>query len=287
MKHPAMKQILSIQSHVAYGYVGNRAATLPLQRLGHEVTVINTVQFSNHTGYLKWTGEVFSAAHIESIIEGLESLGALQKMDALLTGYLGDPAIGEIILSVLDRLPEGTRWLCDPVMGDVGRGFFVRPGIPDYFRQKALARASIITPNQFELEYLAGRQILTLDDARKACRMIHEMGPETVLLTSLIHDGTRDDEIQMLASSKSGEQFLATTPRLKFDPAPNGAGDCTSALFLGHILSGAQLDQALSKTASSIFALFEKTLAAGRRELNMIAAQDDFARPAPLAVMTL
>lgn len=287
MKHPAMKQILSIQSHVAYGYVGNRAATLPLQRLGHEVTVINTVQFSNHTGYLKWTGEVFSAAHIESIIEGLESLGALQKMDALLTGYLGDPAIGEIILSVLDRLPEGTRWLCDPVMGDVGRGFFVRPGIPDYFRQKALARASIITPNQFELEYLAGRQILTLDDARKACRMIHEMGPETVLLTSLIHDGTRDDEIQMLASSKSGEQFLATTPRLKFDPAPNGAGDCTSALFLGHILSGAPLDQALSKTASSIFALFEKTLAAGRRELNMIAAQDDFARPVPLAVMTL
>jgi pyridoxine kinase len=117
--------------------------------------------------------------------------------------------------------------------------------------------------------------------------MIHEMGPETVLLTSLIHDGTRDDEIQMLASSKSGKQFLVTTPRLQFDPAPNGAGDCTSALFLGHILSGAPLDQALSKTASSIFALFEKTLAAGRRELNMIAAQDDFARPAPLAVMTL
>ncbi|WP_119943168.1 pyridoxal kinase PdxY [Neorhizobium sp. NCHU2750] len=282
-----MKQILSIQSHVAYGYVGNRAATLPLQRLGHEVTVINTVQFSNHTGYLKWTGEVFSAAHIESILDGLESLGALEKMDALLTGYLGDPAIGDIILQLLDRLPKHIRWLCDPVMGDVGRGFFVRPGIPDYFRQKALARASIITPNQFELEYLAGRQILTLDDAVKACRMIHETGPEIVLLTSLIHDGTRDDEIQMLASSKSGEQFLATTPRLPLDPAPNGAGDCTSALFLGHILSGATLDEALSKTASSIFALFEKTRQAGRRELHMIAAQDDFAHPAPLSVTRL
>ncbi|SFB36816.1 pyridoxine kinase [Rhizobium sp. NFR07] len=282
-----MKQILSIQSHVAYGYVGNRAATLPLQRLGHEVSVINTVQFSNHTGYQKWTGEVFTAAHIENVLDGLESVGALEKMDALLTGYLGDPAIGDIILSVLDRLPKGVRWLCDPVMGDVGRGFFVRPGIPDYFRQKALARASIITPNQFELEYLAGRQILTLDDAKAACRMAHEMGPEIVLLTSLIHDGTRDDEIQMLASAKSGEQFLVTTPRLMMDPAPNGAGDCTSALFLGHIVSGAPLGEALSKTASSVFALFEKTLAAGRRELNMIAAQDDFVNPAPLDVVAV
>jgi pyridoxine kinase len=282
-----MKQILSIQSHVAYGYVGNRAATLPLQRLGHEVSVINTVQFSNHTGYQKWTGEVFTAAHIENVLDGLESVGALEKMDALLTGYLGDPAIGDIILSVLDRLPKCVRWLCDPVMGDVGRGFFVRPGIPDYFRQKALARASIITPNQFELEYLAGRQILTLDDAKAACRMAHEMGPEIVLLTSLIHDGTRDDEIQMLASAKSGEQFLVTTPRLMMDPAPNGAGDCTSALFLGHIVSGAPLGEALSKTASSVFALFEKTLAAGRRELNMIAAQDDFVNPAPLNVVAV
>jgi pyridoxine kinase len=282
-----MKQILSIQSHVAYGYVGNRAATLPLQRLGHEVSVINTVQFSNHTGYQKWTGEVFTAAHIENVLDGLESVGALEKMDALLTGYLGDPAIGDIILSVLDRLPKGVRWLCDPVMGDVGRGFFVRPGIPDYFREKALARASIITPNQFELEYLAGRQILTLADAKAACRMAHEMGPDIVLLTSLIHGATSDDEIQMLASAKTGEQFLVTTPRLSMDPLPNGAGDCTSALFLGHILSEAPLDQALSKTASSIFALFEKTREAGRRELNMIAAQDDFLHPAPLAVTAL
>jgi pyridoxine kinase len=282
-----MKQILSIQSHVAYGYVGNRAATFPLQRLGHEVTVINTVQFSNHTGYQKWTGEVFSADHIENVLDGLAALGALEKMDALLTGYLGDPAIGEIILSLLDRLPKGIRWLCDPVMGDVGRGFFVRPGIPDYFREKALARASIVTPNQFELEYLAGRQIITLDDARAACRKIHAAGPDIVLLTSLIHDDTRDEEIQMLASSSSGLQYLVTTPRLPFDPAPNGAGDCTSALFLGHILSGAPLDEALSKTASSIFALFQKTLAAGRRELHMIAAQDDFVHPAPRAVTTL
>lgn len=282
-----MKHVLSIQSHVAFGYVGNRAATFPLQRLGHEVTVINTVQFSNHTGYGKWTGDVFSAKHIDDLINGLSDLGVLEQIDGLLTGYLGDPEVGNAILALRDRLPAGVRWLCDPVMGDVGRGFFVRPGIPEFFKDKALPRADIITPNQFELEYLAGRQIASLEDARNACRAAHEMGPDIVLLTSLIHENTRNEEIQMLASSKSGEQFLVTTPRLPLDPAPNGAGDCTSALFLGHILAGETLDNALSKTASSIFALFQETLAVGRRELHIIAAQDHFVRPAPRDVVKL
>lgn len=282
-----MKHILSIQSHVAYGYVGNRAAVFPLQRLGHEVTAINTVQFSNHTGYGDWTGEVFSAAHIEAVIAGLENRGVLGRIDGLLTGYLGDPAVGEIILALKERLPATALWLCDPVMGDVGRGFFVRPGIPEYFRDRALARAGIITPNQFELEFLTGRRITSLEEAREACRAAHQMGPEIVLLTSLIHEDTSDSEIAMLASARSGAQFLVTTPRLPLDPAPNGAGDCTAALFLGHILAGAPLDRALAKTASSILALFEKTGAAGRRELNLIAAQDDLANPADHPVTPL
>lgn len=282
-----MKQVLSIQSHVSFGYVGNRAAVFPLQRLGHEVSAVNTVQFSNHTGYGEWTGEVFSAAHIENVLDGLEQRGVLHQIDGLLTGYLGDPAVGEIILKLFDRLPQHVTWLCDPVMGDVGRGFFVRPGIPEFFRDRALARAGIITPNQFELEHLTGITIATLKDAQEACRAAHAMGPEIVLLTSLLHEGTPADQIQMLASSKGGERFLASTARLPLDPAPNGAGDCTSALFLGHVLSGETLDTALSKTASSILALFEKTMAAGRRELNMMAAQDDFAHPAPLNVVRL
>ena len=282
-----MKQILSIQSHVAYGYVGNRAAVFPLQRLGHEVTAINTVQFSNHTGYGEWTGEVFSAGHIEAIIDGLDKRGVLAQVDALLTGYLGDPAVGDIILALRERLPKDALWLCDPVMGDVGRGFFVRPGIPDYFRERALRRASIITPNHFELEYLTGHAITTLQDAKAAVQAAHDMGPEIVLVTSLIHEGTKSDEIEMLASSKSGGQFLVATPRLPLDPAPNGAGDCTAALFLAHNLAGQPLEMALSKTAASILALFAKTMELERRELDLIGAQDDFANPVALPVTKL
>lgn len=268
-----MKQILSIQSHVAFGHVGNAAAVFPLQRMGHEVIAINTVQFSNHTGYGDWTGQVFSPDHIAEIFNGLQKRGVMDRIDAVLTGYMGDPAIGDIIIKTM---PENVPWCCDPVMGDVGRGFFVRQGIPDFFKSRALPRAKIITPNQFELEYLAGQRIETLVDARNACREVHEMGPEIILLTSLIHKETKDDQIQMLASSKSGAQYLVTTPRLPLDPAPNGAGDCTAALFLGHYVNGENLETMLSKTAASILGLFEETMKAGSRELALIAAQDHF-----------
>lgn len=282
-----MKRVLSIQSHVAHGYVGNRAAVFPLQRLGVEVIAINTVQFSNHTGYGDWEGEVFTADHIAGILDGLERRGVLAGVDALLTGYLGDSTIGEVILGVKSRLPASALWLCDPVMGDVDSGFFVREGIPAFFRDRALPHAGVITPNLFELEYLAGTKIKTLDDARDACRELHKAGPEIILLTSLIHNETPPDKIQMLASSRTGGQYLATTPRLPLDPAPNGAGDCTAALFLAHNLAGLSLPDALSKTAASIFGLFEETRKAGTRELALIQAQNVFVAPGPQPTLKL
>lgn len=282
-----MKHILSIQSHVAFGHVGNAAAVFPLQRLGFEVIAINTVQFSNHTGYGQWTGQVFPAEHIKDILMGLQARGALASVDALLTGYMGSPEIAETIMDTLDLLPANATWLCDPVMGDVGRGFFVREGIPAFFRERAVPKARIITPNQFELEYLTERSIHTLEDAREACRAAHAMGPEIVLLTSLLHDETPNGTIQMMASSKSGAQYLVTTPMLPLSPAPNGAGDCTSALFLAHNLSGASLGDALAKTAASVFGLFQETQQAGTRELALIQAQHHFVAPVPLDVTAL
>lgn len=273
-----MKTILSIQSHVAFGHVGNDAAIFPLQRMGFDVIGIHTVQFSNHTGYGvgNFTGQVFSADHIRDLLKGVAARIPLSRIDGLLTGYVGDPAVGDILLEVAAQLSPEAIWLCDPVMGDVGRGMFVREGIPAFFKDRAVPKAKIITPNQFELEFLTGHVIKTLEDAQNAIAAAHDMGPEIVLLTSLIHDGTKGDEIQMLASRKGGEQYLVSTKRLPLDPAPNGAGDCTSALFLAHNLNGESLDQALAKTAGSIYALFEKTLAAGTRELAIIAAQDCF-----------
>lgn len=275
-----MKRILSIQSHVAYGHVGNDAAMFPLQRMGFEVTAVHTVQFSNHTGYGQWTGQVFPASHIKDILNGLNERGVLAGIDAVLTGYLGDPDVGKLIIETVGELE--VPWCCDPVMGDVGRGFFVKDGIPDFFKHSALPVATIITPNQFELEFLSGQPITTLSEAQAACRTMHQYGVETVLLTSLIHHQIPAQDIQMLGSSKSGEQFLVTTPRLHFDIAPNGSGDATAALFLGNLLKGESLDIALEHTATSIYAIFKQTHDLKRRELALIQAQDFFADPVSL-----
>ncbi len=282
-----MKTILSIQSHVAFGYVGNDAAKFPLQRLGFDVIDINTVQFSNHTGYGDWEGEAVTADHIRKVLTGVERRMPLSEIDGFLTGYMGNPAIAEVILETAARLSPHAIWLCDPVMGDVGRGMFAQAPIPELFKTKVVHTANIITPNQFELEFLTDHKVETLEHAREACRAAHAMGPEVVLLTSLIHDQTKDNEIQMLASHKEGAQYVVTTPRLPLDPAPNGAGDCTAALFLAHNLNGETLPAALQKTAGSIYALFEETMNAKTRELAIIQAQDAFVHPGPVMILGL
>lgn len=277
-----MKTILSIQSHVTYGYVGNRAATFPLQLLGHEVITINTVQFSNHTGYGDWTGQIFTPDHIGDLLAGLEKRGCLENIDGILSGYLGDAALGGIVLKAvadIRRHKPDVWYCCDPVMGDTGRGLFVRENIPSFFRNEALPAARILTPNQYEAALLSGREITTRADAIEACRALHAHGPEIILLTSLETVETPDGQIQMMATHKDGRVWIVTTPKLPLTPAPNGAGDLTAALFLGRMLETQDTAEALSLTASSVYGVFQATKEKGQRELALIPAQAQIKNP--------
>ncbi|WP_106476962.1 pyridoxal kinase PdxY [Phytohalomonas tamaricis] len=276
-----MTQILSIQSHVAYGYVGNRAAVFPLQRLGIDVTALNTVQFSNHTGYGEFSGEIFSPSQLQKVMDGIEARGVLPAMQAVLSGYMGDERVGRVVLDAVARIKQSNPqavYCCDPVMGDVGRGFFVHAGIPEWMRDHALPAADIATPNQFELSYLTGRDIHSLADAIDAAAALRAMGPGTVLVTSLTRDDAPEHTIEMLLDTAAGS-WLVTTPRFDFATPPNGAGDFTAAVFLAHYLQGLAPQQQLEATAGAVHALFTHTFTAGTRELALIAAQDDFVMP--------
>lgn len=274
--------VLSVQSHVAYGYVGNRAAAFPLQRLGFDVWAVNTVQFSNHTGYGSWTGEVFSASHVRDVIKGIFERSSPATCDAILSGYLGDAELGEAILEAVAKVREvrsDALYICDPVMGDHGRGVFVRPGIPDFMRERAVPAADVVIPNHFELELLTSAEIRKLKDVVQAARELLSRGPKIAVITSLQHDETPENTIQMLGVSQE-EAWLVSTPYLPLDPPPNGAGDAVSALFLAHYLrSGRSLPAALSRMASAIFEVISETCSAGTRELQFIAAQDRLVRP--------
>ena len=271
--------ILSIQSSVAYGHVGNSAAVFPLQRMGFEVWPVNTVHFSNHTGYGEWRGPVLPAEDVAGVIRGVEDRGVLPSCDAVLSGYMGDASLGEIIVGAVGRVKElnpQASYCCDPVMGDEGRGFFVRPGIPEFMRDVAVPAANVITPNQFELEFLTGSKIRDLEDALQAADKARGLGPETVLTTSLRRRDSSADTIEMLTVSDEGA-WLVATPLLPLDV--NGAGDATAALFLAHLLRGGDPAIALSMTASTIHAVLDETHRTDSREIRLIPAQNAIVDP--------
>jgi pyridoxine kinase len=276
-------RFLSLQSHVAYGYVGNRAATFPLQRLGHEVWAVNTVEFSNHTGYGAWRGRVASAEQVGEIVEGIEALGLLARCDALLTGYVGDAALADVVLDTARRVRAANPraiWCCDPVLGDIDTGIYVKPGIDVFFRERAIPAADLVTPNHFELEHLTGRKVSTMDQALAAARSLLA-GPRLALITSLRRSDAPVDLIEMVAVTRDAAWRVAT-PLIGFEVAPNGTGDAVAALFSAHWIAGNDIAEALSKAASSIFAVLETTRALGERELQLVAAQEKLAAPSRL-----
>jgi pyridoxine kinase len=192
---------------------------------------------------------------------------------------MGSADIGQAILSTVARVREANSaalYCCDPVIGDVGRGVFVRPGIPEFMREHAVPAADIVTPNQFELEYLSGREIGSLADARRALDAVRAMGPRVVLVTSLHTDETPEDSLD-LAAGEAGDVWRLRTPKLAV--SVNGAGDAIAALFLVHYLTTRSARVALERAASSVYSLLKRTEAAGSREILTVAAQDEFVNP--------
>lgn len=271
--------ILSIQSHVAYGHVGNASAVFPMQRLGVEVWPIHTVQFSNHTGYGDWTGRVFDGPMIEELVEGIARRGVLARCDGVLSGYMGSADIGNAILGTVARVRDANSaalYCCDPVIGDVGRGVFVRPGIPEFMREQAVPAADIVTPNQFELDHLTGLESGTVASARRAVERMRAMGPRVVLVTSLHVDDTPADSIDILAADGEGI-WRVRTPKLSV--GVNGAGDAIAALFFVHWLRTRSGAEALAAASSSVWGLLRRTQEAGSREILTVAAQEEFVNP--------
>ncbi|GAA1916992.1 pyridoxal kinase [Nocardioides lentus] len=285
-------RILSIQSSVAYGHVGNSAAVFPLQRLGHEVWPVNTVHFSNHTGYGAWRGPLLAASDVADVITGIgerevpgrgdngaETVSVLGTADAVLTGYQGAEDVGQVVLDTVAMVKElnpAAVYCCDPVMGDVGRGMFVRPGIPEFMRDAVVPAADLITPNHFELDFLAGVETRTMDEVLAAVDAVRERGPRTVLVTSLLHDAVPEGHLDVLAVTDEGA-WAVTTPQLPI--SPNGAGDLTSALWLAHLLTAPSAAEALAATTSAVYGVLRATLESGFRELQLVPSQEEIVHP--------
>ncbi len=274
-----MTTILSIQSSVAFGHVGNSAATFPLMRLGVEVWPVITVHFSNHTGYGAWRGPMLSPQDVAEVVTGIDERGVLGRVDAVLSGYQGAAEMGAQVLAAVDlvkqRNPQAI-YCCDPVIGDVGRGIYVRPGIPEFMRDQVVPKADLVTPNHFELDFLTGRTTTTLDEVLAAAAQLRAAGPRLVLVTSAVLEGADADSVAMIASSDDGA-WLVRTPLL--GRTFTGSGDLTAALFLAGYLATGDPGSALGTTADAVYSLLRATAEAESSELLLAKAQDQLVAP--------
>ena len=276
--------ILSIQSHVAYGHVGNSAAVFPLQRMGVEVWPVHTVQFSNHPGYGAWRGRILSAATIRLVVQGIEERGVLGECDGVISGYLGSSDTGEAVLESVGRVKganPAARYCCDPVIGDVAQGVFVRRGIPEFIKERMLPIADVVTPNQFELDHLVGRPSATMADLVAAIDMIHACGPRVVLVTSVRNNETPADCLDMVVSDGI-DRCRLRTPLLPV--VVHGAGDAIAALFFAHHLSTGAVAEAMSSAGSSLFGVLNVTAEAGASEMLLVEAQEELVTPSQVFV---
>lgn len=273
-------RILSIQSAVAYGHVGNSAAVFPLQRMGHDVMPVNTVLFSNHTGYGAWRGPLISGDDVCEVVTGIDERGGLDDTALVISGYQGGSSIGDAILDAValarSKNPQ-VLYSCDPVLGNANSGCFVSPEVQELIRDRVVPHADILTPNQFELGFVTNTNPLSRRDVLDSVKKLQDIGPQIVLVTSVNTPETPEDTMQMMAVSPD-EAWLISTPKLPMKA--NGSGDVTAALFASHVASGKSLKEALELTTASVYELLKITHESGERELQLVEAQQGYVSPA-------
>lgn len=273
-----MSHVLSIQSHVAFGYAGNKAAIFPLQRLGHEVSFINILQYSNHTGYDHYTGRSFSPAHLDELLEGLQRT-SIPNFDAVLTGYLSDSCAHSQFQAFYQFHKEKNKALiycCDPVLGDHPRGYYTPIGVREYLTQVCIPMADIVTPNQFEIEALTQRTLHTPQQAFEACRQLCDMGPKIVVLTSF--QSSPHHPLLAMAVSQDQGVFLEI-PYFPFKHPLSGTGDMFAAIFLGKYLEERAMIPAFEHAASATFAMAQYSYEHSTQEIPLIQQQSQIVHP--------
>lgn len=279
--------VISIQSQVAYGHVGNSAAVFPMQMHGIDVIAVPTTLLSNRPGYPTIRGQVLEAQLVADLLLGVEERGALDTAEVILSGYLGSAEIAAVVADFVARAKARNPALiycCDPVLGDRDRALFVHADIPPIVRDLLCPLANIITPNHFEFEWLCGAKATTIDQVIDAAQALMMRGPSTIVVTSAELADTPDHEIETLAidrfeegSKLQSRAWRVRTPKLPINPS--GTGDLFASLFVSARVCGSDTADALGHAASAIFAALERTEARETEEIRIVETAGLLAHP--------
>jgi pyridoxine kinase len=271
--------VISIQSQVAFGHVGNSAAVFPMQMHGIDVIAVPTTLLSNRPGYETIRGRVLEAQLVADLLLGIEERGAVETAKVILSGYLGSAETANVVADFVTRAKArnpALLYACDPVLGDRDRGLFVHADIPPLVRDRLCPLADIITPNHFEFEWLSGARATTTDQVIAQARALEARAPSTIVVTSAELADKPAEEMETLAIERS-QAWRVRTPKLPI--SPNGTGDLFAALFVAAQVHGSDTPEALSHAASAIFAVLERTAAAGTEEMRIVDSAEQLVHP--------
>jgi len=268
--------VLSFQSSVVRGHVGNSAAAFVLRRMGLDAWPVPTVSLSRHLGHGGWHGRIVPAAEIAALVDGLAADGSLRECRAVLSGYLGSIENGAAILDAVDRARSANpdvHYCLDPVLGSDDKGLYVPADQVTFFRDRALPKADLLVCNRFELGQLMAADVGNFEDLRAAGRLLRDRGPRIIVITGV----TAGTNVSALALTERGD-WMVTTEHVR-DVADDGAGDAFTAAFMARYLGGDDPAAALSFAAGAILAIVRATKQGGRADLALVEAQDALVNP--------
>lgn len=270
--------VLSVQSRVVAGFAGNSTAVFCLQRSGVDCWGLDTLQYSNHTGYAGFGGRVFDEDQLRTVYDGLKRYVGLEKCQAVLSGYLGRKETGDLVLDIVKDVRcanASAVYCCDPVLGD-DEGLYVSTDLPDFMRNKAVPCADIIVPNRFELGLLSQKPVNDMDQIIAAARFLMDQGRTRVCVVSgvFVLDG-----VSSVAVTRA-EAYCVSTPLIDWT-ADNtgGSGDMMTALFLARWLRTKDVAHSLSQAVSSCYGVISQTARRRSQELCLIEAQQEIEQP--------
>ncbi|MGY4624805.1 pyridoxal kinase [Bradyrhizobium sp. USDA 4486] len=261
--------VISIQSQVVHGHVGNSAAAYAMQAEGVNVAAVPTTLLSNHPRYLTLRGRVLETELVADLLRGVEERGLVEEAAVLVTGYLGSVGNAAVIADFVERaLTRNSKliYLCDPVVGDDGR-VYVAEGILDVVRHRLLPAAKITTPNQFELELLSGVAIADAQGLRAACSALAGTSRTDLVATGCTLTDTPAGQVETILCAH-GQLSRFATPRLPI--RPYGTGDLLAGLIAAHLAKGLAMDAAVRLAVDTIFAVLVRTQQAGTAEMRLV-----------------
>jgi pyridoxine kinase len=261
--------VISIQSQVVHGHVGNSAAVFPMQAEGLTVAAVPTTLLSNHPHYPTMRGSVLEPRLVNDLLLGVEERGLVEKASILLTGYLGSVDNAAVVAEFVARAKRSNpalTYVCDPVIGDDDIGVFVAEGLLEIFRDRLVPMASAITPNQFELQLLSGLPARSASELRAAAGILADGGRRTVIATGCTLDDTPAGKVETILCEPHG---LCRTATERLPIRPCGTGDLFTGLFVAGLAKGLSPAAACRKATAQVFRILGRTMEAGSEEMQL------------------